>query len=74
MSTPLTLDIDPVAGVVPVSRAAATLSDLVRQVQTERQPILVTRQGYGVAVLIDAETFNALRALATAQSGGVHEH
>ena len=60
----LKLEIDPIEGVVPVSRAAATLSELVRSVRTRRQPILVTHQGYGAAVLIDAETFKELKDLA----------
>lgn len=60
----LNLEIDPIEGVVPVSRAAATLSELVRSVRTRRQPILVTHQGYGAAVLIDAETFKELKDLA----------
>lgn len=60
----LKLDIDPIDGVVPVSKAAASLSELVRQVKLQRQPVLVTHQGYGAAVLLDAETFKELKELA----------
>lgn len=59
----LKLDIDPIDGVIPVSKAAATFSELVRQVRQDRRPILVTHQGYGVAVLLDAETFKEMKDL-----------
>lgn len=59
----LKLDIDPINGVIPVSKAASTFSELVRQIRRERQPILVTHQGYGVAVLLDAETFKEMKEL-----------
>lgn len=61
----LQLDIDPVEGVVPVSRAAATFSKLVRWVRERHKPIYVTHQGYAVAVLVDAETFRSLVELAS---------
>lgn len=60
----LHLDVDPVAGVVPVSRAAAIFSKLVRQVREQHKPIYVTHQGYAVAVLIDAESYRELAEIA----------
>lgn len=54
-------DIDLRAGVVPISKAAATLAELIRRVQTERQPLVVTQKGYPAAVILDVETYSDLR-------------
>lgn len=66
-------DINYADGIVPVSRAAAGLSELIRRVRTSRQPIVVTQQGYGAAVLVDIESFQELVSAYKARSGQAEE-
>lgn len=56
--------IDLEAGVVPISKAAASLAMLIKQARATHQPIVVTQKGYPTGVLLDIGLFTALRKLA----------
>jgi prevent-host-death family protein len=56
--------IDLEAGVVPISKAAASLAMLIKRARADHQPIIVTQKGYPTGVLLDIELFTALRKLA----------
>ncbi len=56
--------IDLEAGVVPISKAAASLAMLIKRARADHQPIIVTQKGYPTGVLLDIGLFTALRKLA----------
>jgi prevent-host-death family protein len=56
--------IDLEAGVVPISKAAASLAMLIKRARADHQPIIVTQKGYPTGVLLDIELFTSLRKLA----------
>lgn len=60
----LTLDVDLERGVVPISRAASSLAALIARARASRRPIIVTQKGYPTGVILDIESFTALRQLA----------
>lgn len=59
-------DIDLQGGVLPISAAASQLARRIKQAQTTRKPIIVTQKGYPTGVIIDIESYEALRALVKA--------
>lgn len=58
------LDIDLLSGVVPISKAASNLAMLLARSRANQQPIVVTQKGRPTGVILDIETFEALRRLA----------
>ena len=60
----LNLGVDLKAGVVPISKAASALASLLKRARERRQPIIVTQKGYPTGILLDIETYTALRDLA----------
>lgn len=54
--------IDLEEGVHPISKAAASLAELIRWCQTTHHPVVITQKGVPAAVLLDVESFEALRA------------
>jgi prevent-host-death family protein len=50
-------------GVIPVSKAAATLSELIKRTH-HQEHIVVTQNGYPSAVIIDIDTYTTLQELA----------
>jgi prevent-host-death family protein len=62
--TNYSLDIDLQQGVVPISKAAASLAALIKRSRSQHQPIIVTQKGYPTGVILDVELFSALRQLA----------
>lgn len=60
----LNLDIDLKLGVVPISKAASALAALIKRARVHHTPIIVTQKGYPTGVLLDIDTFTALRELA----------
>ena len=50
----------PVAKVVPLTEARATLSDLLDLVQGEEEEIVITRNGKPVAVLVSAAAWESM--------------
>jgi prevent-host-death family protein len=50
-------------GVIPVSKAAATLSELIKRAQ-QNEPIIVTQNGYPAAAILDIDSYTTLRELA----------
>lgn len=63
-------DIDLQEGVLPISAAASQLARRIKQAKATKQPIIVTQKGYPAGVIIDIETFEALRALAQSMQSG----
>lgn len=55
---------DLITGVVPISKAASGLAALLRKARATRRPIIVTQKGYPTGVILDVETFVAMRGLA----------
>jgi antitoxin YefM len=71
--------------VQPVSELEAKASDLLRQIQQTRRPVILTESGKGMAVLVDFESYQDLleelellrdihRGLADAEAGRVVPH
>jgi prevent-host-death family protein len=69
----LNLDVDLKAGVVPISKAASSLAALIRRARANKQPVIVTQKGYPTGVILDIETFEALRDLVRAATGATGE-
>lgn len=63
------LDVDLERGVVPISKAASSLAALIKRSRANHQPIVVTQKGYPTGVILDIETFEALRDLVRAAGG-----
>lgn len=59
--------IDLERGVIPISRAAASLAALIKRARAEGQPIIITQKGYPSGVLLGIELFTALQALIAPQ-------
>jgi prevent-host-death family protein len=59
-------DIDLAEGVLPISAAASQLARRIKQAQATKKPIIVTQKGYPAGVILDIETYEALRALVRA--------
>jgi prevent-host-death family protein len=51
-------------GVVPISRAAASIAALIKRSAANAQPIIITQKGYPTGVLLSIELFTSLRELA----------
>ncbi|NTV65156.1 MAG: type II toxin-antitoxin system Phd/YefM family antitoxin [Oscillochloris sp.] len=62
--------IDLKRGVVPISRAAASLAALIKRARADEQPIIITQKGYPSGVLLGIELFTALQALVVPQESG----
>jgi prevent-host-death family protein len=62
--TPVNLDIDLRAGVVPISKAASSLAALIKRSRAQSQPVIVTQKGYPTGVILGVELYTALQALA----------
>jgi prevent-host-death family protein len=58
------LDVDLQQGVVPISKAAASLAALIKRSRSSHQPVIITQKGYPTGVLLDVELFSMLRQLA----------
>jgi prevent-host-death family protein len=56
--------IDLLKGVIPISRASATLSEIIKRARENSQAIVVTQNGYPSAVIMDIDTYAFLRTLA----------
>ncbi len=50
-----------VHGVVPISKAASSLAQLLRLAGTEKCPVVITQKGYPSGVLMTIEQFQSLR-------------
>ncbi len=46
--------------IVPITKAAASLSELVRKARTQKQPIVVTQKGFASAVLLGVDAYKEL--------------
>jgi prevent-host-death family protein len=57
-------DIDIRNGIVPITKAAASLAEVVKRVKEQRQPCLITQNGYPAVVMIDVDSYAELRELA----------
>jgi prevent-host-death family protein len=57
----LNLAVDLEGGVVPISKAASALAFLLKRARERQQPIIVTQKGYPTGILLDIETYTALR-------------
>lgn len=55
--------IDLERGVVPISKAASSLAELLKRAKADHVDIVVTQKGYPAGVLLDIERYNALRDL-----------
>ena len=51
-------------GVIPITRAAASLSDLIKRVKELRQPVVITQNGYPAAVVLGIDAYTELFDLA----------
>jgi prevent-host-death family protein len=49
--------IDLKRGVVPISKAAATIAALLRRSRQEQGPIIITQKGYPTGVLLDVDVY-----------------
>jgi prevent-host-death family protein len=49
-------------GFVPISKAAASLSELIKRT-SEQEPIVVTQNGYPKAVIIDIDAYTTIASL-----------
>lgn len=63
--------IDLMRNVVPISRAASSLAQLIGRAQTEGAPIIVTQKGYPSGVILSVEHYEALVAAATGTTPAV---
>jgi prevent-host-death family protein len=54
-------------GIVPITKAAASLSELIRRVQHERAHIVLTQNGKSVAVILAIDEYVTMRDLAEQQ-------
>lgn len=57
------LKIDLQHGVVPISRAAASIAALLKRSSANGQPIIITQKGYPTGVLLSIELYSLLREL-----------
>ena len=55
------LKIDLQHGVVPISRAAASIAALLKRSSANSQPIIITQKGYPTGVLLSIELYSLLR-------------
>lgn len=55
------LQIDLQHGVVPISRAAASIAALLKRSSANGQPIIITQKGYPTGVLLSIELYSSLR-------------
>jgi prevent-host-death family protein len=53
-------DVDMLTGVIPVSKAASSLAQLITQTQGTRTPVVITQRGYPAAVLVGVAEFTIL--------------
>lgn len=53
-------DVDLHTGVIPVSKAASSLAQIITQTQGTRTPVVITQRGYPVAVLVGVAEFTLL--------------
>lgn len=58
--------IDLQGGIIPISKAASSLAALLRRAKTTGKPVVVTQKGYPTGVILDVESYVALRELAQA--------
>lgn len=61
------MQIDLTQGMVPISKVAATLAGLIVRARTQQIPIVITQKGRPTAVLLDLDSYLALRARAEGQ-------
>jgi prevent-host-death family protein len=61
-------DIDLKEGVLPISAAASQLARRIKQAQITKRPIIVTQKGYPTGVILDIESYTALKDAALAAS------
>lgn len=66
-TTPINLAVDLQTGVVPISKAASSLAQLLQRARTTNQPIIVTQKGYPTGVILSIELFTALKERADIQ-------
>lgn len=57
-------DINLKEGIIPVTKAAATLAELIRRARSKREHIVLTQNGKSAAVLLDIDEYVLLRRLA----------
>lgn len=68
----LNLDVDLQHGVVPISKAASALAALLKRAKENHMPIIVTQKGYPTGVILDIETFAALKDLAVPEESAAN--
>lgn len=54
------LEPDLLKGVVPISKAAASIAALIKRANSTRQPIIITQKGAPVGVILSVEVYTAL--------------
>jgi prevent-host-death family protein len=57
-------DIDLQEGVLPISAAASQLAKRIKQVRATKRPVVITQKGYPSGVLLDVESYIALKLAA----------
>lgn len=57
-------EIDLQEGVLPISAAASQLARRIKQARQTQKPIVVTQKGYPTGVILDIESYVALKAAA----------
>lgn len=61
--TGFTWDIDPTTDVLPISAAASRLARLMKQVRSNKRPVVITNKGYPAAVLVSPEMLTHLQGV-----------
>lgn len=58
------MKIDLLRGVVPISKAAASLAGLLRRSAATGEAIVITQKGYPAGIVLDIKAYERLRAAA----------
>lgn len=58
-------------GIIPVSRAATTLADIMKN--ELQRPVIVTQNGSPIGAILNLELFRQLREFARVQLAQIHE-
>jgi prevent-host-death family protein len=57
-------EIDLIDGILPITRAAAGLAEVIRRAKDGNAHIVVTQNGYSTAVIMDIQSYKTMRKLA----------
>jgi len=64
-------EIDLIDGILPITRAAAGLAEVVRRARESNVHIVVTQNGYSTAVIMDIQSYKTMRKLAEERLEGL---